>query len=89
MPRGGAPAVCRSPLRVPSGRVTPHTPRDVKAAQVGCGARGRARLGLDTRGRLVSRTGGSFNLSLILQLCLQRDGTLQAGNRRLAQRTPS
>lgn len=45
-------AVCRSPLRVPSGRVTCHIPRDVKAAQVGCGVRGRARPGLDTRGRL-------------------------------------
>ncbi len=56
-PCGGVSAVCRSPLRVPSGRVTSHTPRDVKAAQVGCGAWGRARLGLDTRGRLGSPHG--------------------------------
>jgi len=51
-PCGGVSAVCRSPLRVPSGRATCHTPRDVKAAQVGCVVWGRARLGLDARGRL-------------------------------------
>jgi hypothetical protein len=51
-PCGGVSAVCRSPLGVPSGRATCHTPRDVKAAQVGCVVWGRARLGLDTRGRL-------------------------------------
>lgn len=63
-PCGGVPAVCRSPLRVPSGRVTCHLPRDVKAAQVGCGVWGRARLGLDARGRLGDPHGRQHLLSV-------------------------
>jgi len=82
--------LCRLPQPAPrplrAGYFSQTTGCQGRAGEV-VGCEGALALALTPVVHLATRTGGSFPLHILLLLCLQHDGTLQAGNGRLAQRT--